>query len=301
MPQPHILDYGDLSGFRFYRPLIGIDPREADPLAGASRTCSFCATPLEEVPEVSETAWHDPAAILACPACGWWGQYAVGPNRDGYYEWEHVPAALRTYAASDMDAPIDALRRELSRNPRTLERLHPTRTEELVGSVLGDFMDCEVIHTGRTGDGGIDLLLVQGEREYVVQVKRRGVPGRGEPVSVVREFLGAALLEGHDRGIFVTTATHFTPAARQAATRARSRRLVQKLHLVDRDRFLELLRLVSRKTLPPWKAYYRDVENADFEGPVSIRFHGEHSRCDWVDFDENGNEVVDLARWARGA
>jgi restriction system protein len=104
--------------------------------------------------------------------------------------------------------------------------------------VLKDFMDCDVIHTGRTNDGGIDLLLLDGDAPYVVQVKRWEQRSRGEAVGAIREFLGATLIAGHNRGIYVTTAPHYTPAAIGAARQAKARKLVEKLHLVDRGRFL---------------------------------------------------------------
>jgi len=202
-----------------------------------------------------------------------------------------VPAALRTYQVGDIDAPVNALRRELTQNPKLLAELKPTKMEKLVGSILSDFMDCEVVHTGRTGDGGIDLLLLDGDTPYVVQVKRRISQQRGEAVSAIREFLGATLLAGHQRGIYVTTATHFTSAAVDAASLAKSRGLVEKLHLVDQDRFLQLLRLVSSKTLAPWQAFYRDEKRAAIDDSFSVNFQGEHSPDEWVRYDEAGTLV----------
>jgi hypothetical protein len=169
-----LLDYSYLSEIRWYRPIVGeVDPASIDPLAGESRTCRDCSALLREVDNVYETAWSNPAAILACDKCGWWCQYSVGFNRDGFYEWEKVPAALRTYAVSDIEVPVNALRRELTKNLRLLAELHPTKMEELVGAILSDFMDCEVVHTGRTGDGGIDLLLLDGDTPYVEPRARR--------------------------------------------------------------------------------------------------------------------------------
>jgi hypothetical protein len=167
--------------------------------------------------------------------------------------------------------------------------------EELVGSIMGDFLDCDVIHTGGTGDGGVDLLLVEGEEtQYVVQVKRRLKKGRGEPVSVVREFLGATLLAGESRAMFVTTATHFTPPAVVAADTAVARGLVERLDLVDRTRFLELLHLVSDRTLPSWRAFYEREKGIDEGASASLAFRGEQSPCEWLTSDEWGNEVVNM-------
>lgn len=286
-----LLDYSCLSDIRAYRPIIGVDPEYVDLLAGEAHTCRDCAAPTHVVEGVDETSWGYPAAILTCDACGWWCQYAVGANRDGYFECERVPAALRTYKVADIEAPVNALRRELSKNPQLLAELNPTKMEELTGSILSDFMDCEVVHTGRTGDGGIDLLLLDGDTPYVVQVKRRISQQHGETVSAIREFLGATLLSGYRRGIYVTTATHFTPAAVSAAASAKSLKLVEKLHLIDQDRFLRLLRLISTKTRPNWGEFYA----ADIGERIHVTFRGEDSPCKWVQYDDSGNEIVDLS------
>jgi hypothetical protein len=270
-----ILDYSRLSDFREYGPL-NTDPIEVDLLAGQSRSCRACASHLREVPNVFETNCGYPAAILFCAQCGWWCQYSVGSNLDGFFEFERIPAALRQYRVSDIDVPVAALRRELENSSALLLDLNPTRMEQLVGSILSDFMDCEVVHTGRTSDGGIDLLLLDGDTPYVVQVKRRLNQGQGEAVGSVREFLAATLLAGYQRGIYVTTATHFTSAANDAAAVAKSRGLVEKLHLIDRDRFLRLLTLVSTKTLAPWQTYYCEEEGCDLDR-IFVSFHGENS------------------------
>jgi len=298
--ESRILDYSCLSEIRTYWPLVGPDdPSLQEAIAGESYTCRHCRdprAPLKVVDDVFETAWSEPAAILTCDRCGWWCQYAIGFNRDGFYERERVPAALRTYAVGDIEVPVNALRRELAENPKWLAELNHTKMEHLVGSILRDYMKCDVVHTGRTGDGGVDLLLLDGETPYVVQVKRRLNEERGEAVSAIREFVGATLLAGYKRGIYVTTATHFTPPAEDAAVLAKTCGLVEEIHLVDQSRFLDILHLVSNKTLPPWKAYYRDKEGVDIEeeGLLYVRFHGEGSPGKWIEYDEAGNAIVNL-------
>src|SRR5258708_32697937 len=99
--KPQVLDYSQLSDFREYSAL-NTDPTEVTLLVGESRSCRDCAAPLREVADVFETAWGYPAAILVCDRCGWWCQYSVGSNRDGFFEWERTPAALRHYDVSDI-------------------------------------------------------------------------------------------------------------------------------------------------------------------------------------------------------
>jgi restriction system protein len=272
--QKLILDYSQLSDFRESAPL-NTDPSAFDIWRIIEKKCRDCGASLDHSTEVSETDWGDPAAVAACNACGWWCQYAVGFNRDGFFEWERVPAALRRYDADDIQAPVDALRRELWNRSAALSDLNPTNMEKLVGSILSDFMDCDVVHTGRTGDGGIDLLLLDGNLPYVVQVKRRSRT-QGESVSAIREFVGATLLAGYRRGIYVTAAPHYTSAAIGVARQARTRGLLEKLHLLDRKRFLRILHLVSTKTLSPWQAYYRDQNQGERERHITVRFHGQN-------------------------
>src|SRR5690349_9463889 len=114
-----LLDYSEVSEFREYKPL-DTDPVDVDVLAGESTICRYCAAPLREIEEVCETIWGYPAALLVCHGCGWWCQYAVGSNRDGFFEWERLPAALRAYSVSDIELPVAALRRELLINSKIL-------------------------------------------------------------------------------------------------------------------------------------------------------------------------------------
>jgi len=279
-----VLDYSQLSTIREYAPLNS-DPMEFDIRSITETHCRDCGGRLEWVIDIADTDWSYPAAVMACHECGWWCQYAVGANRDGFFEWERLPAALRQYPAADITVPVEALRRELLKRSDILKHLHPTKMEVLVGSVLSDFMDCEVVHTGRTGDGGIDLLLLDGDTPYAIQVKRRARAG-SEKVSAVREFVGATLIAGYRRGIYVTTAPYYAPSAVRSAQKARRGRVVEKLHLIDQGKFLRILNLVSKKTAPPWRAYYgREVDE-----PAHVRFHGESSP------ERSGR----LALWERG-
>jgi restriction system protein len=54
-----------------------------------------------------------------------------------------------------------------------------------VASVFSEFMDCEAIHVGGPNDQGIEVILVQGERHYVVQVKRRQLADAVESVKSI--------------------------------------------------------------------------------------------------------------------
>jgi len=90
-------------------------------------------------------------------------------------------------------------------------------------------------HMGRTGDGGIDGMIVLDELGLdviLVQAKRLR-PGTTVPISHVRDFARSLEARRATKGIFVTTG-HFSPAAHEFVA-AVSRRvvLVNGTHLAD--------------------------------------------------------------------
>jgi hypothetical protein len=133
--------------------------------------------------------------------------------------------------------------------------------ERLVQSVYRDvYADCDVFHVGGPGDGGFDVLMIRREdpgESYLIQVKRRSSASSVEGVSVVRDLVGAMILEGATRGIVVSTADRFSGPARQAADKAARRRRYVELH--DRHRFGELTHLTTKKPGRPWdEAFEKD-------------------------------------------
>lgn len=135
--------------------------------------------------------------------------------------------------------------------------------EELVASVMSDFLGaCEAKLCGRPADGGIDIELyfVASDTPIAVQVKRRSDPTSIEAVAGVREFLAAIQLQGISRGVFVTTADHFSEPAQQAAKGAITLDLVKQYDLIDRDQFVEMLRDTSpAANASPW------LEHLDYD------------------------------------
>jgi restriction endonuclease Mrr len=121
-----------------------------------------------------------------------------------------------------------------------------------VASVFGEFMSCDAIHIGGPGDEGIDLILVDGNRKYVVQVKRRSRRGATESVSSIREFVGAMVLKGEVRGLFISTAAQFSREAMEAAHTAGQIGVIEYLELVDVKRLLDVCRLTATSIPVSW-------------------------------------------------
>jgi len=221
--------------------------------------CPYCGAELEISPG-NPTAQHSQQYYLGtCLSCGWWESetdYILEEN-DKEPQWYrssslHRRSVLREFSVGGSKVPLEALRSHVARHPDELRAIAPRQLERLVGKVFGDVMNCEAIHLGGPNDGGIDLLLINGDRTYAIQVKRRQAD-RAEAVSSVREFLGAMVSTGAVRGIFVSTAPRFSRQAQGIAQVASARKAVECIELISADRLIEALKLTAAGAEPPWE------------------------------------------------
>lgn len=179
--------------------------------------------------------------LEVCPWCAHWSFWS------GNYVCMDPPlyvAATSVAARFSPDLPegcLDELARALRQHPNRWHAVTPTALERFVAAVFrANYGPCEVRHVGGSGDGGVDVLLLTGSSLRVpIQVKRRGSSTAHEPVSTIREFLGAMLLQGARIGIVVSTATGFTQPARDAVEE--SRRWGYIIQLVDRGALDDML------------------------------------------------------------
>ena len=149
--------------------------------------------------------------------------------------------------------PLQTLLDQLKPNKNLLYGIHPTKMEEIVQHVFGSYYDCDVIHCGRSHDGGVDLVLVDAEQPTLVQVKRREKPSYVEPVAGIREFLGALVLNKSRKGIFVSTADHFSKDCQKTVQTILSERIATHFELVDFERFTEMLAILKQEDIEPWR------------------------------------------------
>src|SRR5258708_7157087 len=110
----------------------------------------------------------------------------------------------------------------IRRNDNIWHTIDPHKFERFVGSVFkANFRDCDVVHVGRSDDGGVDLIFIDSQKDqWLIKVKRRERSTSSEGFSTIRNLLGALFLNDCLRGILVSTADHFTFRAYQAVTRA---------------------------------------------------------------------------------
>lgn len=208
--------------------------------------------------------------IWFCQDCGWWNikQEQTIPDRlmpaiivDKLKQIRY--GLLRSFDLSDENLPLQILERELFKNKSSLYAIHYKKFEELSGAILKDFYHCDVRFCGRTGDGGIDLFLIDKSKPIAVQVKRRTKPNSVEFVSPVRELLSSTRLSRAKSAIFVSSASRFSKGAEQVASQAVELKLVEKFELIDVNRFFDIFHITRSKSVMElnmsWIGYIVDV------------------------------------------
>ncbi len=185
-----------------------------------------------------------------CPKCGWWRLEhhqrlgLMDPFSRTYYR-----GILKKFDIKSDRIPIELLRDYLNTRYDDIHLISPSQFEHIVRDVFSDFYQCEVKYfKGKTysRDGGIDLIMLQTEKgPKAIQVKRRSYSEKGEPVNIIREFLGAIFLQNYKCGIFVTTG-HFTKYSERTAITASEKGV--KIELVDVRGFKEILNETCQAT-----------------------------------------------------
>jgi len=226
------------------------------------RKCRFCKSNLQNSTETGNSADSSIEVITVrlCPNCGWWDFEEELPlekidEKSYRAKSVHRRAVLREYSVAGSEAPIESLRQYIVRHPHQLPNVSPKQLEKLVGTVFSEFMNCEAVHVGGPNDKGIDIILIDGVRRYVIQVKRRQAMRQAEGVSGIREFLGAMVLNGAVRGLFVSTASRFSPNAVTTARKAQKLGIIEYIDLVSAQRLIEVCELTVSKSQPAWKRY----------------------------------------------
>lgn len=185
------------------------------------------------------------AQLTLCSCCGWWNVYRVHQGEDaGIEDYDGAIGSLRELDLSDVSVPLAELRSHLMRRADALYKVHPRRFEEIVCSVFRD-LGYTARATAYSGDGGVDVILEEPSGSSIgVQVKRYA-KGRRIEAEQIRSLAGALLVNGHTRGVFVTTSS-FRKGAR--ATAKRFARIGYPVELMDAECFLRALGIAQIKS-----------------------------------------------------
>lgn len=258
-----ILDYSTFLENKDVQGISGkIHPTKTELFFEKRGWCPFCDRSTSKVYSKASpyndlnTGFYMLTEAWSCSSCGWWEMEYLHAD-DWVYERYIRRAILRSFEPSDIELPVQTLRKYLKEQPNLIYELHPIKMERLVQAVFGEFFDCEVVHCGKSHDGGIDLILINSEQPSVIQVKRRAKPDSVESVNTVRNLLGAMLLQQRQHAIVVTTADHFSSEAQQAAKTAVDLNIVKSFDLIDANRFLNMLNLIYSGREELWRAHLK--------------------------------------------
>lgn len=248
--------------------------------------CPFCHRILNRVQKSelldADEEWIEKIAVAECPWCAYWqaewyedlGQGLLGGPTN---EWEVQISKIREFEDVLPSGCEAELARCLRVNPDHWHHFHPRRLEELVADIFkANYTSAEVIHVGKTGDGGVDVILVNTVNQtWLIQVKRRKSLNASEGPDVIRNLLGVMCLKGKKFGVVVSTVDHFTSAALAERNLASQRGMT--IELIDKWK-LDLMvgpllptpewwHLVSERK-PEWQEHFREK----IPNPKQLRF-----------------------------
>lgn len=224
------------------------------------KTCEHCGAKLNIVfNKLHGSSSSDDQArriIDACPLCGWW--------RESMAYRRYCPpfaklACIESYNITPFQASIFPLMQSIREKPSRIYSVSPRDLEIMVASILRGVFDCDVVHTGKSHDGGVDVLLLLSDNDpVIVQVKAHKSATSVEGVSLIRELLGAMVLKDASKGLFFTTADHFSPDAVSASEKLEGASYTQRIELIDCGRLVDMLSLVvpPEVSVPPWFIYW---------------------------------------------
>jgi restriction system protein len=174
-----------------------------------------------------------------CPACGWWCivqliQYDT-PNMP-YMAYRWAAGALTREEFPEIDAPLSEVRSYLCARYDQRFVINPYRLEDIVASIFRSF-GCDVQLSSRSHDGGPDVFgFDRCGQAFGVQVKRYR---RRIGVEPIRSFIGALMLHGQLRGVFVTTSDFTTGATRLCG---QAKRAGIQLKFADANKLFEMIK-----------------------------------------------------------
>lgn len=213
-------------------------------------TCIYCQASLLRFPTQQYEAHHRRLLVQlsVCGRCEWWSIYRVHhgahPDTPQFECYSGAIGCLKELDLTDLSTPLDEVRQYLLAKKDSVYQVHPKLFEDVVCSVFSDFgWNARV--TAYSGDDGIDVVLDGPEDTTVgVQVKRYKKQNKIE-AEQIRSLAGALLVNGHTRGVFVTTSS-FRKGARKTAQKLST--IGHPIELIDAKGFLEALGIAQLET-----------------------------------------------------
>jgi len=218
-----------------------------------TKFCPVCNMNLEEI-DVSGVPDEDGVGKVynICPDCGFWRCENTNTWCPPVYE---IPFIKRFDYDSETPS-ISHLSHEIYNDQLKLYNMNPKKFELYVGSVLSDFFECEVRHVGQSGDDGTDLIALIGDKPLLIQVKRRGTPGRTEGIDVVKLIFASAFARGVSDGMIITSAKKFSKQAFQWIESPKLKEVGFNFTLADFNSLMSMIDAVLKKNdSQPWELH----------------------------------------------
>jgi hypothetical protein len=231
--------------------------------------CPHCGSEIQKVFEDEHKSFATDVYInvYACNSCGYW----LLKNDNSLFPTRFATPFVKSFCPQRHVAALSTLAQEIKENPGKAYTLDTTQFEITVGTILKDYMNCEVMHVGKTGDGGIDLIVIASDDPVMVQVKRRTRGSKSEGVEVVKELFASMFAASANKGMLVTTAQKFTKGAKNWVHLPALKDRNYQIDLVNIDRLLDMIRANSNGENPVWKSAMEDV--SDFPIKTIIEHH----------------------------
>lgn len=231
----------------------------------ASDRCLVCSGALENTVFWGEVGYRDEGRFCDgrsftshvvhtshCGKCGWWTckeeleESAFNEQCEMTRLYEGI---IYRFETDLIDVPVSFLRSEIKSGTLNLSALSIADCERVVGSIFQDYFQCEAYHVGGPGDEGIDYILLAGDRNILLQIKRRSDPSETELPRVVRELIGTLVFHGENHGILATTGKGITEKQRSNLLKRQLANL--RIDVFGQREIMDLLNLpqVSR----PWE------------------------------------------------
>lgn len=230
--------------------------------------CPFCATPLlaQYASEQSYNTSFDHImrrfreanlyesdeledtylGVRFCPGCSW-TYHAFLSDGDSTTSVECIDILRPFSISSRTELLLTAIAAELVENWEKVHQLEPSNLERFVAAVARPMLQCETRWVGRSWDGGIDVIALLADEPVVLQVKRRRRQESVEGVGVVREFCGAMIAGNYKRGIVVSTANHFSAAAKATSRLIVENSRIESLDLMNVKDLCDIFNLIWRQ------------------------------------------------------
>lgn len=254
----------------------------------ASR-CPYCAVPLrtrefdDTDAEAVRWTWNREYHLRWCVRCAYWEL--------GGGEWSNacmdasrtllVRSVAARFAPRLPDACASELAQYLRRRPGAWNELPPRRMEVLVAELFrANYRHTEVLHVGRPGDRGVDVLFVDDQHtQWLVQVKRRERSDRAAGFETLQRVLGTLALTGGRYGVIATTADSYSHQARAAANEARTRGF--HVELLDRGRLDRMLGPLLPEA--PRRTFLSDTDRVPLDADVVAGLVGQAHSVDQLE------------------